>query len=135
MVPTVWVTYKNSTRDIANVKTLFPNCLPDAPEALSSKFAKIISVLVGYDVELRLEFAPEIREEINILYEAVRTTRGRMSVFGFRVSARPGESWNDRVETKFEDVKWDKATGSMRLPPIQGQVHPTILGVVAQRFD
>ncbi|KAF9062905.1 hypothetical protein BDP27DRAFT_1427413 [Rhodocollybia butyracea] len=121
--------------DVPNIKALFPGRLPEAPEALTSKYAKVVSVLVGYDVELRLEFAPEIREEINILYEAVRKTKGRMNIFGFRVSARPGDYWYDRVETKFEDVQWDKATGLMRLPANTGQVHPSILGVVARRFD
>ncbi|KAE9389926.1 hypothetical protein BT96DRAFT_980533 [Gymnopus androsaceus JB14] len=121
--------------DVANIKTLFPNRLPDAPDVLSSKYARIVSVLVGYDVELKLEFASEMREEVNRIYEEVKKTGGSMSIFGFRVSAGAGGGSTEHVETKFEDVKWDKAKGTMSLTPTEDQVYPTILGAVAQRFD
>ena len=121
-------------RDIPNIQTLFPNRLPNAPDALGSKSARIVSVLVGYDVELRLEFGSELRHEVNHIYEEVKKTDGRMSIFGFRVSAGVGGGSTEQVETKFEDVKWDKVTGLMSLTPVKGQVYPTILGAIAQRF-
>jgi len=121
--------------DIPNIKILFPNRLPAAPDVLSNKFAKIVSVLVGYDVELKVDFASEFREEVNKIYEEVKTTGGSLSIFGFRVSAGAGGGSTDRVETRFEDVKWDKVSGSMTLTPTKGQVYPTILAAVAQRFD
>ena len=125
----------NPTRDIPNIKALFPNRLPDAPDVLDPKFARVVSLLVGYDVELKLEFASNIREEVNKIYEEVKKTGGRMSIFGFRVSAGAGGGSTEHVETKFEDVKWDNVTGSMSLTPTKGQVYPTILAAVAQRFD
>ncbi|KAF9062906.1 hypothetical protein BDP27DRAFT_1451549 [Rhodocollybia butyracea] len=121
--------------DVSNIKALFPDRLPDAPDVLSSKYAKVVSVLVGYDVELKVEFASELREEVDKIYQEVKSTGGRMSIFGFRVSAGAGNGAADRVETKFDDVKWDKDSGSMSLTPTAGQVYPTILGAVAQRFD
>ncbi|KAF5380287.1 hypothetical protein D9757_007975 [Collybiopsis confluens] len=117
--------------DVPNIKTLFPNRLPGAPDVLSSKFAKISSVLVGYDVELKLDFASEMRDEVNSIYEEVESTGGNMSIFGFRVSAGGGGGSTEHVVAKFEDVKWDKSSGSMSLTPTAGQVYPTILAAVA----
>ncbi|THU89675.1 hypothetical protein K435DRAFT_968985 [Dendrothele bispora CBS 962.96] len=121
--------------DVPNIKTLFPNRLPNAPDVLSSKFARIVSVLVGYDVELKLTFASEMREEVNKIYDEVKSTGGRMSIFGFYIDAGAGAGSSEHVNTKFDDVKWDKASGAMSLTPTAGQVYPTILGAVAQRFD
>jgi len=121
--------------DVANIRTLFPNRLPGAPDVLSSKFARVVSVLVGYDVELKLEFASEMREEVNKIYDEVKSTGGSFSIFGFRVSAGAGGGSSEHVNTKFDDVKWDKASGSMSLTPTAGQVYPTILAAIAQRFD
>lgn len=123
-------------RDVANIKALFPNRLPNAPDVLSPKYARVVSILVGYDVELKVNFASEMREEVDKMYNEVKSTKGRMSIFGFLVSngTRDNDS-TGRVDTKFDDVKWDKTKGSMNLTPTKGQVYPTILGVVAQRFD
>jgi len=124
------------TWDIPNIKVLFPERLPDAPkDVLGSKFARVVSVLVGYDVELKLDFASELREEVHSIYQEVKSSGGSMSIFGFRVSAGGGGSSSSRVETSFDDVKWDKSSGSMSLTPTKGQVYPTILGAVAQRFE
>ena len=121
-------------RDNPQIKLLFPERLPNAPDALSAGFARIVSVLVGYDVELKVEFGPEMREEVNNIYEEVKNTSGRMSIFGFRVSAGEGDGSTDHVVTRFEDVKWDKDTGLMSLTPTPGQVYPTILGAIARRL-
>ncbi|KAG6826771.1 hypothetical protein H0H92_014511 [Tricholoma furcatifolium] len=121
--------------DVANIKSLFPNRLPNAPDVLSPKYARIVSVLVGYDIELHVEFASSMREEVNRIYEEVKSTGGRMTIFGFRVSAGADDGSQDYVETKFSDVKWSQTTGSMSLTPTAGQVYPTILAAVAQRFD
>ena len=125
----------NPARDVPNIKDLFPDLLLDAPDVLSSKFARIVSVLVGYDVELKVDFASSIKEEVNKIYEEVKTTGGRMNIFGFRVSAGTSGDLTECVETKFENVKWDRVKGSMSLTPTKGQVYPTILGAVTQRFD
>ena len=74
---------KRLRRDVPNIRTLFPNRLPGAPDVLSSRFARITSVLVGYDVELKVDFASDLREEVNSIYEEVKNTGGRMSIFGF----------------------------------------------------
>ncbi|KAF5373376.1 hypothetical protein D9757_009752 [Collybiopsis confluens] len=74
-------------KDIPDIKTQFPDRLPAAPDVLSSKVAEIVSVLVGYDLKLRVQFAPEIRAEVDSIYEEVKATKGRMSIFGFHVSA------------------------------------------------
>ncbi|THU89673.1 hypothetical protein K435DRAFT_968983 [Dendrothele bispora CBS 962.96] len=123
--------------DVPNIKTLFPNRLPNAPDVLSPKLARIVSVLVGYDVELKVSFGPEMREEVHSIYDEVKSTGGRMSIFGFHVDAGAGAGAGstEHVNTKFNNVKWDKARGSMSLTPTAGQVYPTILGAVAQRFD
>ncbi|KAG6831806.1 hypothetical protein H0H92_007483 [Tricholoma furcatifolium] len=121
--------------DIANIRALFPNRLPNAPDVLSSKYARVASVLVGYDVELKLEFGSSMREEVNKIYDEVKTTGGSLSIFGFRVSASGSGGSTDHVNTNFDDVKWNKETGSMSLTPTKGQVYPTILAAVAQRFD
>ncbi|KAF5344963.1 hypothetical protein D9757_014580 [Collybiopsis confluens] len=121
--------------DVPNIKTLFPNRLSGAPDVLSSRFAKIASVLVGYDVELKVKFASDMREEVDRIYEEVKNTGGRLTIFGFRVSAGAGSGSTEHVVTKFDDVEWDKSSGSMSLTPTAGQVYPTILGVVAQKFE
>jgi hypothetical protein len=90
-------------------------------------------MLVGFDVELKVEFASGIREEVHKLYRDVKKTGGSLSILGYQVSARAAPT--ERVNTEFNGVKWDKANGSMSLTPTKGQVYPTILGVVAQRFD
>lgn len=121
------------TRDIANIKALFPNRRAGAPpDILSSKYARIVSVLVGYDVELQLQFSSQIRDEVHKIYQEVKETHGSMSIFGFNVGG--GDSV-ERVETTFDDVKWDNVSGAMSLAPTKGQVYPTILAAVAQRFD
>ncbi|KAG6850302.1 hypothetical protein H0H93_015244 [Arthromyces matolae] len=120
--------------DVPNVKALFPSLIPGAPNVLGDEVAKIESILVGYDVELKVEFGSSLRDDVDKIYEEVKATGGSMSIFGFSVSAGKGSGLKDRVESKFEDVKWDKATGSMSLTPVAGQVYPTILGVVARRF-
>jgi hypothetical protein len=135
------------TRDVPDIRTLFPDRLPDAPAVLSSKFAKMVSLLVGYDVQLRLEFASEVKGKVDDIIKEVRTSGGTMSVFRYRVSvgedvqmgeAGGGVAVDDlksRVDTNFEDVKWDKEKGVLILTPTKGQVYPTILGAVAQRFQ
>ncbi|KAG6850303.1 hypothetical protein H0H93_015245 [Arthromyces matolae] len=120
--------------DVPNVKALFPSLVSGAPNVLGDQVAKIESVLVGYDVELKVEFGSSLRDEVDKIYEKVKATGGSMNIFGFSVSAGKGEELDDRVKSKFEDVKWNKATGSMSLTPVAGQVYPTILGVVARRF-
>jgi hypothetical protein len=114
---------------------LFPDRLPAAPKVLTPQYARIVSIVAAYDPALELQFADDIREDVNKIYEEVKSTGGRMSIFGFRVSAETGDDATDRVEAKFEDVKWDKASGSMSLRPVKGQVYPTILAAVSQRFD
>ncbi|KAF5363127.1 hypothetical protein D9757_011708 [Collybiopsis confluens] len=125
--------------NIPNVKTRFPDRIPDAPDALSPKVARILSVLAAYDIELKVNFASGIRNEVDKTYEEVKSTGGRMSVFGFHVSAGADNGSdngsNEYIETKFEDVKWDEASGSMTLTAVKGQFYPTILGAVAHRFD
>jgi hypothetical protein len=119
------------TRDVPNIKPLFPDRLPDAPEVLTPKFARIVSIVAAYDPVLELQFAEDIREDVNKIYEEVKSTGGRMSILGFRV---PDDS-ADRAQTKFEDVKWNKASGLMSLSLVKGQVYPTILAAISQRLD
>ncbi|KAF5347695.1 hypothetical protein D9757_013498 [Collybiopsis confluens] len=125
--------------DIPNIKALFPHRAPGAPpEVLSSKFTQIVSVLVGFDVELKVEFASEMREEVDKIYEEVKKTGGNMTVLGFRVSAGASggvDGSDNHVETKFDDVKWSRKTGSMNMTQNSGQVCPTILAVVGQKFE
>ncbi|KAG6831807.1 hypothetical protein H0H92_007484 [Tricholoma furcatifolium] len=121
--------------DVPNIKALFPKRLPTAPDVLSSKYAQVISILVGYDVQLNVKFGSSMRDEVNRIYEEVKSTGGWMSVFGFRVSAGKDAGLTDQVVTNFHDVQWDQSTGSMSLTPTAGQVYPTILAAVAQRFD
>ncbi|KAF5368198.1 hypothetical protein D9757_011290 [Collybiopsis confluens] len=122
--------------DIPDIKTQFPDRLPYSPDALGTKFVRVVSILVGYDIELRVQFVSKLRDQVDSIYEQVKSTRGRMSIFGFHVSAglEGGTTTLDQVETRFEDVKWDKSSGIMTLTPTKNQVYPTILGAVAQRF-
>ncbi|KAG6831818.1 hypothetical protein H0H92_007495 [Tricholoma furcatifolium] len=121
--------------DVAGIRTLFPDRVDGAPDVLSEKFARVVSVLVGYDVELRVSFASSMREEVHKMYTETKETGGSMSIFGFRVSAGAGGGSSERVETSFDDVKWSQETGELVLAPTAGQVYPTILAAVAQRFD
>ncbi|KAF5383913.1 hypothetical protein D9757_007346 [Collybiopsis confluens] len=121
--------------DAPNPKVLFPIVADGAPpDVLGPKFAKISSVMIGYDVELKIDFDEDLRNEVHQIYEEVKTTKGRMSIFGFWVSAGAGGSSSERVETKFDDVKWSKESGSMRLPAASGQGAPILLGAIAQKF-
>ncbi|KAF5363120.1 hypothetical protein D9757_011714 [Collybiopsis confluens] len=121
--------------DVPAVKARFPDRVPDAPNVLSPKVARMLSVIAAYDVQLKVSFASDMRDEVEEIYEEVKNTGGRMSVFGFHVSAGAGNGSDEYVETKFDDVKWDKASGTMSLTPVKGQPYSTILGAVAHRFD
>ena len=89
----------NLSRDVPNVKTLFPELLPEASEFLNSKkLARAISVIVGYDIELKVTFKGDLGEEVNKMYEEARDSGGSMTIFGVSVSAGDG---SDDVKTKF----------------------------------
>ncbi|KAF5341429.1 hypothetical protein D9757_007536 [Collybiopsis confluens] len=123
----------NFKKDVPDIKKF--ERAKDAPtDVLSSKYGRIIAILVGYDVELRVKFAHEMREEVNSIYEEVKATGGRMSILGFQVSAGKEETPPDHVVTKFDHVRWNRSEGTMVLVPNSGQVYPTILGALAQRF-
>ncbi|KAF5339961.1 hypothetical protein D9757_014569 [Collybiopsis confluens] len=174
--------------DLPDIKTLFPNRLPNAPDILDPKLARMVSLLVGYDVELRVKFSSALRgpqegpdwstqkvNQVDQIIKDVQENGGSLSVFGFRVpvqgtndkspegapgipsapgipvklpgSRPPGNSDGgasgratlgsplQRVDTKFENVNWSKEDGELVLTPTKGQVYPTILGAVAQRFQ
>ncbi|KAF9062913.1 hypothetical protein BDP27DRAFT_1427421 [Rhodocollybia butyracea] len=119
--------------DVANIKALFPNRQTGAPpDVLGPKYAKVVSVIAGYDVQLRVQFSSEIRDEVHKIYQEVLETHGSMCIFGFDVG---GSDSTTRVDTSFDNVKWDNESGMMSLTPTKGQVYPTILAAVAQRFD
>jgi hypothetical protein len=121
-------------RDVPNVKNLFPNLVGGAPEVLTSKHAKPISVLVGYDIALTARFGTKIKKEVHEMYERARTGGGNLRIFGYHVSGSAGGSYSDKVKTSFDDVKWDEASGTLTLTPIPGQVYPSVLGVLARRL-
>ncbi|KAG6831809.1 hypothetical protein H0H92_007486 [Tricholoma furcatifolium] len=121
--------------DVAGIKTLFPNRVEGAPDVLSEKYARIVSVLVGYGVELRVTFASSMRDEVNKLYTETKETGGSMNIFGFRVSAGAGGGSSECVNARFDDIQWSQETGELVLTPTHGQVYPAILAAVAQRFD
>ncbi|KAF9062907.1 hypothetical protein BDP27DRAFT_1368461 [Rhodocollybia butyracea] len=98
-----------------------------------------------FDIQpANVKFGSEIKDKVDQIINEVRTTGGSMSIFGFHVAvngsgagAGGGAVGNStkRVDAKFEDIQWDNETGSLRLPPTKGQVYPTILAVIAQRFQ
>jgi len=125
-----------SPRDIPDVLTLFPDRLPDAPQVLSAKFTRIVSVVVGYEVELIITFAPELRHEVHDIYRNAKDTGAPMHIFGIEVSAADDKTGpKDQVPVKIQKVSWDGGSGELRVAPTRGLSYPTILGVVAQRFD
>ncbi|KAG6827073.1 hypothetical protein H0H92_013277 [Tricholoma furcatifolium] len=128
--------------NIPSIQTLFPNRLPGAPDVLNPTLSRVVNVLVGYDVQLQVTFGSSLRGKVDQIYQEVKSNGGNMSVFGFHVSTGEplgagGGTGNTtkHVVTKFNDVQWDKENGQMILTPTAGQAYPTILGVVAERFD
>ncbi|KAJ7034391.1 hypothetical protein C8F04DRAFT_1183210 [Mycena alexandri] len=124
----------SGTWDVPNVKNLFPNLVAGAPEVLTSKHAKPISVLVGYDIALTARFGTKIKKEVHEMYERARTGGGNLRIFGYHVSGSAGGSYSDKVKTSFDDVKWDEASGTLTLTPVPNQVYPSVLGVLARRL-
>ncbi|KAG6831820.1 hypothetical protein H0H92_007497 [Tricholoma furcatifolium] len=99
--------------DVPNVQTLFPKLLPDAPEFHDwNKLARATSVIVGYDIELKVTFKGDLADEVDKMYDEARQSGGGMTIFGVGVSASDG---SDDVKTKFEDVQWNKPSGTMTI--------------------
>lgn len=120
--------------DVPNIKTRFPKLVDGAPDVLSSRYARPISVLVGYDVTLTATFGHSIRNEAKELYDKAKNTGGSIKIFGFEVSRTDGDESSERINTNFEGVKWDDTTGSITLTPDSKQVYPSVLAVVGQRL-
>ncbi|KAG6852728.1 hypothetical protein C0991_009484 [Blastosporella zonata] len=121
--------------DAADIKTLFPDLRPGHPEdVLGPKFARVTSVLVGYDVQLTVNFGAKLAEEVGKIYDEVKENGGGLTIFGIRVSVEAGGRSKENDEYRFDGIKWDKTKGSLTLTPSTGQLTPTFLGAVAQRF-
>jgi hypothetical protein len=129
------ITTINLTRDIPEVTSLFPNRFPNAPHVLSSKFARIVSVIVGYDVALSVKFAPEMRDEVHEICQSAKETGAPMNIFGVQVPAEDDPIGpQHQVEVRHSNLSWDRVEGEMLVTPTLSLYYPTILGVVARRF-
>ncbi|KAG6917398.1 hypothetical protein DXG01_002667 [Tephrocybe rancida] len=122
--------------DSPDIKTIFPTLRPGAPpDVLGPKYARVTSLLCGFDVQLKVKFAAEMREEVNQIYQEVKEKGGNLTIFGIRFSVGAGGGSRERDEYKFKDIEWDKFSGSLTITPSTGQLTPTFLGAIARRFD
>jgi hypothetical protein len=115
---------------------LFPDRLPNATQVLSTKFTRIVSVVVGYEVELIITFTEKLRAEVHDIYRKAVETGAALHIFGVEVPAADDKTGpKDQVPVKIESVSWDEGSGELRVAPTRGLSYPSILGVVAQRFE
>jgi hypothetical protein len=124
----------NGAWDVPGVKTMFPTLRTGAPAKLQSGLVKPSALLLAYGVGLNVTFSSDIRTEVDSLFHEASSTGGSARIFGWDISAGGSGSSTSSRDTTFKDVKWDKDSGSLSIPPVDNGF-PTLLGVLGSRLD
>ncbi|KAG6917396.1 hypothetical protein DXG01_002665 [Tephrocybe rancida] len=102
-----------------DIKTILPELRTGvAKNILAPMYARVNSVLVGYHVQLTVDFRAELINEVDSIYEEVKEKGGTLTVSGIFVSCETGGASSDpNDEYRFEGIKWDKANGFSSMAP------------------
>jgi hypothetical protein len=123
----------NSFRDIPGVKTLYPVLRKGAPEGLLTSLIRTESVLIAYGVGAKITFNSSVKEEVHNMLNEVTKVGGSAKVFGWDISAGAGASKESSRNVTFDDVQWDRESGTLTIPSADNG-YPTLLGVLGRRL-